>query len=292
MPGTEVADDDTDDGDLFSSPGTALPSAIANRDGTNINFLQTLGNELILRAALRCGATAPMVAVQWKAERILVTVDVHGDENYDPEADMATAALDLEENGEGVVEEAEEGPEEDLLYDDAEEDFSDEYFNEEEFQALPSEDGISLPLIARTINEILAEDGEDSLAFSIAKLHDIEVSAPEWDNVLRSKQMFDTYKGFDVLVEHWEEPKRKKKKKVKSKAKKETVAASSEDDNVKVEMAPVIEPKLTITEGKLVGRDYEKAVTLLNIKGRVVKIKNDKIEGVRLPTAKREKGAK
>ena len=37
------------------------------------------------------------------------------------------------------------------------------------------------------------------------------------------------------------------------------------------------------------GRDYEKAVTLLNIKGRVVKIKNDKIKGVRLPTAKRKK---
>ena len=147
---------------------------------------------------------------------------------------------------------------------------------------------IDLTLIARTINDLLAADGEDSPSFRIAKLHEIEVTTPPFDNVLRGKLMFENYKGFDVLVEHYEEPK-KKKKKLSSKSQKNGLGG---EDNDSDEDKVVEQPKLTITEGKLIGRDYEKEVTMVNVKGRVVKIKNDTIESVSLPKAKHEKGVK
>ena len=44
--------------------------------------MKALGNSLILQAALNCGATEPMIDIEWKADRIIVTVDVHKDETY------------------------------------------------------------------------------------------------------------------------------------------------------------------------------------------------------------------
>mmetsp|Transcript_41836 Transcript_41836/g.75359 ORF Transcript_41836/g.75359 Transcript_41836/m.75359 type:complete len:353 (+) Transcript_41836:86-1144(+) len=278
---------DTENNENSSEP--QLPSTIINQDGTNVNFLQSIGNKIIMQAALQCGATEPMLNVEWKADSIVVTVDVHGDENYEVESILENEDdVLIGENLEEMIDlEFIEEEDENIMYDDdINDDDIEEEFNEEDFEEIPS-DGISLPLIARTINELLAQDGEDSLAFSIAKLHEISVTTPEWDNVLRGKLMFETYKGFDVLVEHWEKPKKLKKKK-NSKATKENVNDDSEEEK---DIAPP-EPKLIVTEGKLAGRDYEKEVTMISVKGRVVKIKNDKIEGVRLPTAKREKGAK
>jgi len=110
--------------------------------------------------------------------------------------------------------------------------------------------------------------------------------------------MFESYRGFDVSVEHWEEDKKKKKaKKAKGKAAKEPAvadAAEEGEEESEEEEGEAAQPsrKLKVTEGKLVERDYEKDVTVLNVKGRMVKIKNDLIEQVTLPKAKREKGAK
>ena len=256
--------------------------------------MRALGTELILRAAREANATDPMIDVEWKADRIIVTVDVNADEDYG--GGDAPAGVLLGEALDGDLEE-EDSPDyfedDDVDYD--EEDMDDEAFLEDEFDPeslglVAEEDSgsssIDLTLIARNINVLLAEDGEDSLAHKIAELHEICVTTPEFDNVLRGRNMFESYKGFDVTVEHWEEPK-KKKKKPKSKAGKAggDAAAAAEVEE------PPPEPKLKITEGKLVGRDYEKDVTLFNVKGRVIKIKNDKIESVRLPKAKREKGA-
>ena len=252
--------------------------------------MRTLGMDIILRAARDAGATEPMIDVEWKADRITVTVDVNADGDYggDAPADVLLGeALDDDLEEEDLLDYLE-----DIVYD--EEDMDDEIFLDDEFdpeslglvaEEDPGSSSIDLTLIARNINVLLAEDGEDSLAYKIAELHEICVTTPEFDNVLRGENMFESYKGFDVTVEHWEEPKKKKKPKSKAgKAGGEAVAAVEEEP-------PPPEPKLKITEGKLVGRDYAKDVTMINVKGRVVKIKNDKIESVRLPKAKREKGA-
>jgi len=276
---------------------------IKSTSSSSTNDMQTLGNKIILQAALQCGATKPMLDIAWKADRIVVTVDVTADEDYvniddidDSELDDDDAFLDLLElNGEldDMIEYEDDNImyEEGIGYDvqDIDED-EEEFLQTIESTSTSSDDSpIDLTLqIARTINELLAADGEDSPAFKIAKLHEIEVSTPPFDNVLRGRLMFENYKGFDVMVEHWEEPKKKKLKKKKSKAQKDNTPTN---DSIEKE-EEVAKPKLTITEGKLVERDYEKEVTLINVKGRIKKIKNDKIESVCLPKAKREKGAK
>ena len=263
--------------------------------------MQTLGNKLILQAALQCGATEPMLDIAWKADRIVVTVDVTADETY-VDIDVSDkldddAFLDsLELNGEldDMIEYEDDNImyEEGIGYDvqDIDED-EEEFLQTIESTSASSDSPTDLTLqIARTINELLAADGEDSPAFKIAKLHEIEVSTPPFDNVLRGRLMFENYKGFDVMVEHFEETKKKKKK--KSKAQKDNTPTNDASDSSIEEEEEVVKPKLIITEGKLVERDYEKEVTLINVKGRIKKIKNDKIESVCLPKAKREKGAK
>ena len=266
--------------------------------------MQTLGNKIILQAALQCGATEPMLDIAWKADRIVVTVDVTADEDYVDiddidELDDDDAFLDLLElNGE--LDDMIEYEDDNIMYEEGiEYDVQDTDEDEEEFlqtiesTSTSSDSPIDLTLqIARTINELLAADGEDSPAFKIAKLHEIEVSTPPFDNVLRGRLMFENYKGFDVIVEHWETKKKKKKKSKSQKGSTPTNDASDSDNSIEKEVEEVAKPKLTITEGKLVERDYAKEVTLINVKGRIKKIKNDKIESVCLPKAKREKGAK
>ena len=150
---------------------------------------------------------------------------------------------------------------------------------EEEDDDALSSNAISVPRIARQINEYLSKDGEGSIGHTIAELHEIEVTTPEFDNVLRGR-LFQVYKGFDVIVDHWEVKKQKKKTKISS----DMSGGNDDDDDV--------QKKRVKTEGKLVERDMEKNVTIINVKGRNKKIKNDLIESVELPKAKREKGVK
>ena len=254
--------------------------------------MKTLGTTLIQSAAQACGATDKMVQIDWKADRIVVTVDVFADEEY-------VARMDEEWLSGGGEDDYEE--EEEVIYDVNDADLSDDDFVEmwdnlddddfdegdyddgDDEEEEPTDGSISLTAIARKINEYLAKDGEDTLAFRIAQLHEIEVTTPEFDNVIRGERMFESYKGFDVIVEHWEEPKKKKSK-----------AAKEDDDSSEEEEEEKEDPpkKLKVTEGKLVARDAEKGTTNVNVKGRIMKIKNDAIESVKLPKAKREKGAK
>eukprot|EP00956_Cyclotella_meneghiniana_P025459 scaffold53208_cov37-Cyclotella_meneghiniana.AAC.2 len=139
---------------------------------------------------------------------------------------------------------------------------------------------ISVPRTARNINEHLSKDGKGSIGHTIAELHEIEVTTPKFDNVLRGR-LFQVYKGFDVIVDHWEVKKQKKKKTTKGLS--ETSGGNDDDD---------VQKKRVKTEGKLVERDMEKNVTIINVKGRNKKINNDLIESVELPKAKREKGVK
>ena len=227
--------------------------------------MRDLGTQMILAAAIEAGATEPMVEIDWKGDRIIVTIDVNADESYINEDNIVEDEL------------------EDEIFDIDEDDFIDEDdlalldFDDEEDSGFVADDDssgkkVDVTKIARVINEYLSRDGEGSLGDKIAQIHEIEVTTPEFDNVLRGARMFQVYKGFDVVVEHWQEPKKKKGKTV-----------SDEE---------VAKPKLVTTEGKLVGRDKEKNITTINVKGRNMKIKNELIESVMLPKAKREKGAK
>ena len=99
--------------------------------------------------------------------------------------------------------------------------------------------------------------GEGSIGDIIAQTHSIEVTTPGASDVIEGDIMFEAYKGFEVMVETTETNKKGKKQ---------------------------------IKEGLLVEKNDE--FTILNQKGRISKIKNEKIECIRLPKAKTEKGAK
>jgi ribosome maturation factor RimP len=242
--------------------------------------MKSVGSGMILAAAVEAGATEPMIHIDWRADRIIVTVDVSADESF--------VADSLVEDSSSLDEEEWE----DALY-DIEDDVDELVFDEDNLDSLEFNDDddvyddftleddtpsnrIDVTKIARAINDYLSRDGEDSIGYKIAELHEIEVTTPEFDNVLRGDKMFESYKGFDVVVEHWEENKQRKKKQDSS---------ESDDDGNDMTMR-------VITEGKLVGRDKEKGRTMVNVKGRIKNIKNEMIECVRLPKAKREKGAK
>jgi hypothetical protein len=166
----------------------------------------------------------------------------------------------------------------------------------------------NLTLIARAINEALALDAPDGPGYAIAVVHAIEVTTPVFDGVLRGRKMFDSYRGFDVVVEHREEDKKKKKKKKKGSGKRKDDAKEGDDDreevNDEVDIAIATEEedgglgKLKVTQGKLVGRDYgggddgEGGATTINVRGRAVRIRNEDIASVSLPKAKREKGGR
>ena len=71
------------------------------------------------------------------------------------------------------------------------------------------------------------------------------MTTPEFDNVLRGR-LFQVYKGFDVIVDHWEVKKQKKKT-----TKISLDMNGREDDND-------VQKKRVKTEGKLVELDMEK----------------------------------
>ena len=102
----------------------------------------------------------------------------------------------------------------------------------------------------------MGEEGEGSMGYNIAVHHEIEVTTPGASDELEGI-MFEAYKGFTVTVETLDP---KKKDKVK------------------------------IIEGNLVERTDD--FTILNVKGRRRKLKNQIVLSVKLPKAKREKGVK
>ena len=136
--------------------------------------------------------------------------------------------------------------------DEAEDDGDEETEEEEEF---------SLTLLARTINRILDDDGT---GLAIAEVHSIEVTTPGVsDELIPGTPQFEAFKGFEVIVQQLD-PKKKKGNTAK-------------------------QPLKTI-EGRLVERNDE--FTIINIKGRMKKMKNETVVSVRLPKAKTEKGGR
>mmetsp|Transcript_16099 Transcript_16099/g.37317 ORF Transcript_16099/g.37317 Transcript_16099/m.37317 type:complete len:291 (-) Transcript_16099:407-1279(-) len=136
--------------------------------------------------------------------------------------------------------------------DDDEEDPFDENPFPPAFDESDAPEEFSLTLLARTINRVLDDEGT---GLAIAEVHSIEVTTPGVsDELVPGTPQFDAFKGFEVLVEQLD-PKKKKTK---------------------------------IVEGRLVERDDE--FTVVNIKGRMKKMKNETVLSIRLPKAKKEKG--
>ena len=194
---------------------------------------QEFGNRAIWEAARQCGMDIDddgnsgnsdnRLDIEWKAGSIIVTV--HGE-------------VSLAVGGKGDEKE-----------DDNE---GDDPFAEEVQDSEQNE--FSLTLLARTINQILDDDG---MGLAIAEVHSIEVTTPGVsDELVPGTPQFDAFKGFEVIVQQLDP----KKNKVKT------------------------------IEGRLVERNDE--FTIINIKGRMKKMKNETVQSVRLPKAKKEKGAR
>jgi hypothetical protein len=114
------------------------------------------------------------------------------------------------------------------------------------------EGAVDVTELARAINAILDDDG---IGLRIAEVHEIEVTTPGASDEL-SGIMFESYKGFDVIAQFID----KKTKKTKT------------------------------VEGKFVEKGDE--FTIINIKGRMKKMKNEDVLSLKLPKAKKEKGAR
>lgn len=215
------------------------------------------GTDIIRTAAINAGAQEDNIDIEWSGDKIKVTISGEL-------VSLGTSSLNDEVN----VDELDDD-ELDLYIDadeldgstDAEGVFGDvdigDYVEDEAEANEAEEEGPSITGIARAINRALAELGDGSIGDQIAQTHSIEVTTPGASDILQGDVMFEAYKGFEVMVETTDTNKKGKKK---------------------------------IVEGTLVERNDEQ--TIVNIKGRIKKIKNEKVECVRLPKAKKEKGAK
>jgi len=202
------------------------------------------GERIIMEAVTDCGANPDDVEIAWKSGRVVITI-----------------------SGASYMEAIEGGDDEDEIgieYDDEidadaikefEQDFSSDDGDDDDDAKKKPSFGSDVVSIARAINYALGEEGEGSIGNNIAVHHEIEVTTPGASDELHGI-MFESYKGFNVIVEAYD----KKKDKVQQ------------------------------IEGKLVERNDEK--TIVNVKGRMRKFKNDIVQCVRLPKAKREKGVK
>ncbi|KAL3810586.1 hypothetical protein ACHAXA_002450 [Cyclostephanos tholiformis] len=285
-----------------------------------------LGERLILDAACDCGATERMVNVEWRGDRIVVTVDVYADKDYDDDdydddddddgddegGDYDEQDWDGDDGDDGVDgvvgrNDSDDGLDVDEVdidyFDDPGEGSNDDV--DVDAVGRGKRRGVDLTRIARAINEAFARDAPDGPGYAVAMTHEIEVTTPVFDGVLRGRRMFDSYRGFDVIVEHFDGVKRAGKENKNGKKSASGGRKGGGDDVLCVDDGLVGEAtksdndeqrKIKMTHGKLVGRDYQgvdgDGVTTINVKGRAVRIRNDDILSVSLPKAKREKGVK
>ena len=209
------------------------------------------GNQAIRDAARQCGMDIDengkgvnsdnnnRLDIDWKAGSIVVTV--HG------EVSLAAGGTEAEASEEAVEDDVDfDG---DSIVGDVQTDGA------EEEKAQQSESELfSLTQLARTINQILDDDGT---GLAIAEAHSIEVTTPGVsDELVPGTPQFEAFKGFEVIVKQLDA----KTNKVKT------------------------------IEGRLVERNDD--VTVVNIKGRMKKMKNETVQSVRLPKAKKEKGSR
>ena len=212
------------------------------------------GENIIINAALKASnghLKEDDINIQWKSGRIIITiknailkaVGSSEDDNVEVEYD------DDDDSGSGFYLA-------DVEEDDDDDDDEDQH-EDEDTQQSSDDQQVDVVTIARAINFAFGEEGEGSLGYNIAVHHEIEVTTPGASDELEGI-MFESYKGFNVIVE--------------------TIDPKNKDKKVK------------IVEGNLVERNDQ--FTVLNCKGRRRNLKNANVLSVKLPKAKKEKGVK
>lgn len=236
--------------DLDSSSSSINDVVVVTSLPKDENVWKEAGEKIIMNAALNVGSNNNLkeedIDIQWKPGRIIVTIKnsiLKGGDNDDEEDDVE---IEYDDDDDGFyLEDVEDGD-----ADDDEEEDSKEEGNDDDIQA-------DIVTIARAINYAFGEEGEGSIAYAIAANHEIEVTTPGAPDELEGI-MFESYKGFNVIVE--------------------TIDPKKKDGKIK------------IVEGNLIERNKE--FTVLNCKGRRSNLKNQNVLSVKLPKAKREKGVK
>ncbi len=244
---------------------------------------QEFGEHVIRRAGSLCGLSKEEdLTIEWKAGRIVVTVhaqsyvsagDEKTDDDIDTDIDMdmdlemdMDMDLDVDDNDTDtdIGVDMDDMNDDDIPYtvdeesEDNEDDLSlleardkDSVAAVEEVASDATPKGIDVTVLARAINAALDDGG---VGFAIAETHEIEVTTPGASEELQGAVMFNAYRGFDVICQQ-EDTKTKKVKQI---------------------------------EGRLVERNTE--FTIVNVKGRIKKMKNSTVLSVKLPKAKKEKG--
>ena len=233
---------------------------------------QEQGNQIIREAARRVGVVPDeLLAIEWKPGCIICTVS--GNDAY-LSAPLEDGLRLEEEEEDNVVsddllflEEEDDGDSDDELPFDDEDDGEDDKEDTSTDAATPaietddtnnnsSNGRIDMAVLARAINAALDENG--MVGLQIAETHEIQVTTAGASDEVRGDIMFRAYRGFDVMVQY-QDPKRG-------------------------------DSKIKTVQGRLVERNDE--FTVINIQGRMKNFKNLNILSVRLPKAKKEKGAR
>ena len=218
---------------------------------------QAIGETIIRQAGVSCGAND--LQIEWSSSGTIKVV-VHGDafvsnpmgEGGDANDDDDDAILmEMEED----INEEDDNVDDELDIDDGDEDddstTTDSIADVDDIGEESSSRGVDVVALARAINAALADD---TTGLWIAETHEIEVTTPGAPDELTGI-MWKVYKGFPVICRH-QDPKTKQQKTI---------------------------------EGRLHERTDE--FTVINIKGRMKKLKNIDVLSVKLPKAKKEKGA-
>eukprot|EP00551_Chaetoceros_affinis_P002070 CAMPEP_0203634944 /NCGR_PEP_ID=MMETSP0088-20131115/1792_1 /ASSEMBLY_ACC=CAM_ASM_001087 /TAXON_ID=426623 /ORGANISM="Chaetoceros affinis, Strain CCMP159" /LENGTH=279 /DNA_ID=CAMNT_0050488657 /DNA_START=231 /DNA_END=1070 /DNA_ORIENTATION=+ len=227
------------DGYLENNNGVIIDTPLPKDE----SIWKTEGERIIRNTAMGIGGDAGNllkkkedIDIQWKSGKIIVTIkdavlkgNSLDDDEIDNDGDMG-----LDGNN--------------FILDDLDDDDGDDDTTDNKADVVS---------IARAINYALGEEGEGSMAYNIVVHHEIEVTTPGATDELQGI-MFESYKGFNVIVETFD-PKKK-------------------------------DGKVKIVEGNLVERTDD--FTILNCKGQRRKLKNQNVLSVKLPKAKREKSVK
>ncbi|GAX26997.1 hypothetical protein FisN_9Lh306 [Fistulifera solaris] len=209
----------------YATP-TRLHEVLQGPGGVTFS-LKEEGEKLIRSVLINQGCSDDQFQIDWKPEKIIITIKgmtYLQDDNSDDE---------IEE----VLIESEAFFDPDL---------------DEIVEAEVPHDGTNIVELSRAIRSALESD--TAVGVEIGEKFEIEVTTPGAPDEL-SGIMFQSYKGFDVIVEYFD-------------AKKD---------------------KIVFLDGRLVERNDEN--TIINIKGRMKKLSNDIVKAVRLPKAKKEKGS-
>ena len=203
---------------------------------------------------MNAGVKDDEIDIQWSPGRIIVTLSGHSfiQAKDDEEDDDAEIEYDEEDIGEDGGLEIDGEADSEF---EGEGEGEGEEDGEEDSEEEEEEKGSDVVSVARAINFALGEQGEGSMANNIAVHHAVEVTTPGAPDELYGI-MFEAYKGFGVIVETID-PKTK---------------------------------KIQLVEGTLVERNDKQLI--VNVKGRLKKLKIELVKSVKLPKAKREKGGR